>query len=257
MRARARRRGRVGDGTDAEPVALAGGPPGGGVGLEVPAPQGEPPGGLGPGEGVGVRAAARRALQRAARPGLPDAGLHPLHPARSPATSPASTPGRGGGAGRTRTSAGCTRSSAGRRDSRSRRQAADALPRRTGAVMSKESKVEHAKREGRHLRGTIAETLAADVTHFGGDDVTLLKFHGTYQQDDRDARRGRERGRGEGVLVHGAGGAAGGRARRRAVPRPRGGRRPATPTARSGSPPGRASSSTACSRATSRRRSPR
>jgi len=52
-----------------------------------------------------------------------------------------------------------------------------------------ESKVEVAKRHGRHLRGTIAETLASDRTHFGGDDTALLKFHGTYQQDDRDQRR--------------------------------------------------------------------
>ncbi len=52
-----------------------------------------------------------------------------------------------------------------------------------------ESKVEVAKRQGHHLRGTIAETLGSDRTHFGGDDVALLKFHGTYQQDDRDARR--------------------------------------------------------------------
>src|SRR3954465_12150400 len=52
-----------------------------------------------------------------------------------------------------------------------------------------ESKVEVGKRQGRHLRGTIAETLAADATHFGHDDTALLKFHGTYQQDDRDQRR--------------------------------------------------------------------
>ena len=52
-----------------------------------------------------------------------------------------------------------------------------------------ESKVELAKRRSRHLRGTIAETLASDRTHFGHDDLQLLKFHGTYQQDDRDARR--------------------------------------------------------------------
>jgi sulfite reductase beta subunit-like hemoprotein len=52
-----------------------------------------------------------------------------------------------------------------------------------------ESKVEVAKRHGRYLRGTIAETLASDRTHFGGDDVSLLKFHGSYQQDDRDQRR--------------------------------------------------------------------
>ncbi len=60
--------------------------------------------------------------------------------------------------------------------------------------MPKESKVEIAKRAGRHLRGTISETLGAHVSHFGGDDLTLLKFHGTYQQDDRDARRGRDEG---------------------------------------------------------------
>ncbi|MGI9040689.1 MAG: NADPH-dependent assimilatory sulfite reductase hemoprotein subunit [Gemmatimonadales bacterium] len=57
-----------------------------------------------------------------------------------------------------------------------------------------ESKVEIAKRHGRHLRGTIAETIASDATHFGHDDIQLLKFHGTYQQDDRDKRRGREGG---------------------------------------------------------------
>ena len=60
--------------------------------------------------------------------------------------------------------------------------------------MSKDSKVEEAKRGSRHLRGTIAEALRADVAHFEGDDVTLLKFHGTYQQDDRDARRRRDEG---------------------------------------------------------------
>ncbi|HJR17328.1 MAG TPA: NADPH-dependent assimilatory sulfite reductase hemoprotein subunit, partial [Gemmatimonadales bacterium] len=56
-----------------------------------------------------------------------------------------------------------------------------------------ESKVELAKRAGRHLRGTIAETLGTNATHFDGDDVQLLKFHGTYQQDSRDLRRERER----------------------------------------------------------------
>ncbi len=55
-----------------------------------------------------------------------------------------------------------------------------------------ESKVEVAKRQGRHLRGTIAETLASDASHFGADDIHLLKFHGTYQQDSRDERRKRE-----------------------------------------------------------------
>jgi sulfite reductase (ferredoxin) len=54
------------------------------------------------------------------------------------------------------------------------------------------SKVEQAKRHGRHLRGTIGDTLASDVSHFGHDDLQLLKFHGTYQQDDRDQRKQRE-----------------------------------------------------------------
>jgi sulfite reductase beta subunit-like hemoprotein len=55
-----------------------------------------------------------------------------------------------------------------------------------------ESKVEIAKKSSQHLRGTIAETLASGATHFGSDDATLLKFHGTYQQDSRDYRRARE-----------------------------------------------------------------
>ena len=55
-----------------------------------------------------------------------------------------------------------------------------------------ESKVEHAKRNSRHLRGTIGETLASDGNHFDLDDAQLLKFHGTYQQDSRDQRRSRE-----------------------------------------------------------------
>jgi sulfite reductase (ferredoxin) len=58
--------------------------------------------------------------------------------------------------------------------------------------MAKDSKVEAAKRQGRHLRGTIGEQLQGAGSHFEGDDVTLLKFHGTYQQDDRDARKRRD-----------------------------------------------------------------
>ena len=51
------------------------------------------------------------------------------------------------------------------------------------------SKVEQAKEASRALRGTIAENLAADdVAHFAEDDKQLLKFHGVYQQDDRDKR---------------------------------------------------------------------
>ena len=54
------------------------------------------------------------------------------------------------------------------------------------------SKVEIAKSNGRFLRGTIDDVLndpAAD--HFDHDDLQLLKFHGSYQQDDRDLRKER------------------------------------------------------------------
>lgn len=52
-----------------------------------------------------------------------------------------------------------------------------------------ESKVEGFKKASNYLRGTIAETLESDATHFDEADVQLLKTHGTYQQDDRDQRR--------------------------------------------------------------------
>ena len=54
-----------------------------------------------------------------------------------------------------------------------------------------ESKNEGIKRQSHHLRGTIAETLESDASRFGETDIQLLKFHGTYQQDDRDHRRAR------------------------------------------------------------------
>lgn len=42
-----------------------------------------------------------------------------------------------------------------------------------------------------YLAGTIADELANDVTDFEHDAEMLLKFHGIYQQDDRDVRRSR------------------------------------------------------------------
>ena len=54
-----------------------------------------------------------------------------------------------------------------------------------------ESKVEKAKKTSHHLRGTLADTLVSGATHFGEDDTQLLKFHGAYQQDDREQRRER------------------------------------------------------------------
>lgn len=49
--------------------------------------------------------------------------------------------------------------------------------------------VEIIKSESRHLRGTIGQELRSDSDKFGKADSTLLKFHGTYQQDNRDTRK--------------------------------------------------------------------
>lgn len=56
------------------------------------------------------------------------------------------------------------------------------------------SDVERIKDSSRHLRGTLAESLA-DVTRgeLADDDTHLSKFHGIYQQDDRDLRSERKR----------------------------------------------------------------
>jgi sulfite reductase (ferredoxin) len=51
------------------------------------------------------------------------------------------------------------------------------------------SAVEDVKSASRHLRGTLAAELAEPTNQFSADATTLLKFHGTYQQDDRDRRR--------------------------------------------------------------------
>ncbi len=45
------------------------------------------------------------------------------------------------------------------------------------------------KAESRHLRGDLATEIANDGPSFTGDAVQLLKFHGIYQQDNRDERR--------------------------------------------------------------------
>ena len=55
--------------------------------------------------------------------------------------------------------------------------------------MTELSHVEKIKRESRHLRGTLVESL--QDAHTGAireDDTVLIKFHGSYQQDDRDIR---------------------------------------------------------------------
>jgi len=51
------------------------------------------------------------------------------------------------------------------------------------------SPVERIKNESRHLRGTLVESLAdAHTGAIRDDDTVLIKFHGSYQQDDRDLR---------------------------------------------------------------------
>ncbi|MEX0703932.1 MAG: NADPH-dependent assimilatory sulfite reductase hemoprotein subunit [Planctomycetales bacterium] len=50
------------------------------------------------------------------------------------------------------------------------------------------SPVEHLKEASRQLRGTLAEEIRSDEEHFSDDAKQLLKFHGSYQQDDRDLR---------------------------------------------------------------------
>jgi sulfite reductase (ferredoxin) len=57
-----------------------------------------------------------------------------------------------------------------------------------GPPPTKRSGVEILKQNSNYLRGTLPETLASDAPHFSHDEYQLLKFHGVYQQDDRDAR---------------------------------------------------------------------
>jgi len=60
----------------------------------------------------------------------------------------------------------------------------DTLP-----AAAKPSAVELAKVASDYLRGDIAQELADGAPGFGKGSVQLLKNHGTYQQDDREARK--------------------------------------------------------------------
>ncbi len=57
--------------------------------------------------------------------------------------------------------------------------------------MPERSGVESIKRGSGFLRGEIGEQLVDGADAFGADSQVLLKFHGIYQQDDRDVRRER------------------------------------------------------------------
>jgi sulfite reductase (ferredoxin) len=58
------------------------------------------------------------------------------------------------------------------------------------SVAEKLSPVEGVKRNSNYLRGEIGQELVDGLDHFGKDSINLLKHHGTYQQDDRDDRKG-------------------------------------------------------------------
>ncbi|MFM7578500.1 MAG: sulfite reductase, ferredoxin dependent, partial [Microcystaceae cyanobacterium] len=56
------------------------------------------------------------------------------------------------------------------------------------------SKVEGIKQRSNYLREPVATEILQDTTHFSNDGVQILKFHGSYQQDNRDNRvKGQEK----------------------------------------------------------------
>ncbi|KKO49517.1 sulfite reductase subunit beta [Arsukibacterium sp. MJ3] len=56
-------------------------------------------------------------------------------------------------------------------------------------VSGKLSDNERLKAESQHLRGSIKQDLSDEITGgFNGDNFMLVRFHGMYQQDDRDIR---------------------------------------------------------------------
>jgi len=56
-------------------------------------------------------------------------------------------------------------------------------------VEGKLADAERLKKQSNYLRGTIREDLEEGLTGgFTGDNFLLIRFHGMYQQDDRDIR---------------------------------------------------------------------
>jgi sulfite reductase (ferredoxin) len=56
------------------------------------------------------------------------------------------------------------------------------------------SKVEGIKERSHYLREPVASQLLEDTTHFTEEAIQILKFHGSYQQDNRDNRaKGQEK----------------------------------------------------------------
>jgi len=53
----------------------------------------------------------------------------------------------------------------------------------------KSSKLKGIKERSNFLREPVASELREDTTHFSPDGIQILKFHGSYQQDNRDNRQ--------------------------------------------------------------------
>jgi len=62
------------------------------------------------------------------------------------------------------------------------------------APTKKVSKLEGTKERSNFLREPVATEILQDTTHFTEDALQILKYHGSYQQDNRDNRvRGQEK----------------------------------------------------------------
>src|SRR3954469_10704156 len=61
------------------------------------------------------------------------------------------------------------------------------------------SPFEAVKEASQQLRGTLAEEIAGPADHISENAKNLIKFHGSYQQEDRDARKRRAK---DGVGKH-------------------------------------------------------
>ncbi|MBD2139007.1 sulfite reductase, ferredoxin dependent [Anabaena sp. FACHB-1237] len=64
----------------------------------------------------------------------------------------------------------------------------------SSSITRKPSKVEGLKENSNFLREPVATEILQDTSHFSEDAVQILKFHGSYQQDNRDNRvKGQEK----------------------------------------------------------------
>jgi sulfite reductase (ferredoxin) len=62
------------------------------------------------------------------------------------------------------------------------------------AAQTKRAKVEDLKEKSNYLREPVLSELGLDTNHFTEDATQILKFHGSYQQDNRDNRvKGQEK----------------------------------------------------------------